>query len=71
MIISSQLKMSGLYAKATEYMVSLKVGPKAFLAILIIITGVLAALLTNDVIALAIAPVLVGLCIRRKTPFLF
>ncbi|MEA3410508.1 MAG: SLC13 family permease [Pseudomonadota bacterium] len=66
MVVSAQFTMSGLYAEITHRVVSLDVGPRALLAILIAVCGVLAALLTNDVIALAMAPVLMQLCKERR-----
>ncbi|MCP4625768.1 MAG: hypothetical protein GY850_19965 [bacterium] len=58
MIVSAQLTMSGLYAEITHRIVLLNVGPRVLLAMITAVSGVLAALLTNDVIALAMAPVL-------------
>ncbi len=66
MIVSAQFTMSGLYAEITHRVVSLNVGPRALLGIITAVSGVLAALLTNDVIALALAPVLLQLCTERK-----
>ncbi|HYQ70580.1 MAG TPA: SLC13 family permease, partial [Gammaproteobacteria bacterium] len=66
MIVSSQFTLSGLYGEVTRHVVSLDVGPRALLAVLVVVSGVMAALLTNDVIALAMAPLIVQLCMERK-----
>ncbi len=66
MIVSAQFTMSGLYAEITHRIVLLNVGPRVLLAMITAVSGVLAALLTNDVIALAMAPVLLQLCAERK-----
>jgi Na+/H+ antiporter NhaD/arsenite permease-like protein len=73
MIVSAQFTLSGLYEAVTHRVVGLNVGPQTLLAILITTAGILSALLTNDVVALAMAPVLIQLCIGRRLnpmPFL-
>ncbi|MEA2094916.1 MAG: SLC13 family permease [Pseudomonadota bacterium] len=65
MIVSAQFSLSGLYAEVTRRLVSLHVGPRTLLAALIVVSGVMSALLTNDVVALAMAPLIVQLCLKR------
>jgi len=66
MIISSQFTLSGMYGEVTSRLVSLDVGPRTLLALLIAVSGAMAALLTNDVVALAMAPLIVQLCVQRR-----
>jgi Na+/H+ antiporter NhaD/arsenite permease-like protein len=66
MIVSSQFTLSGLYGEVTRRVVSLDVGPRTLLAVLAAASGVMAALLTNDVVALAMAPLIVQLCVERR-----
>jgi Na+/H+ antiporter NhaD/arsenite permease-like protein len=66
MIVSAQFTMSGMYAEITRRTVSLDVGPRSLLAILVALSGILAALLTNDVVAIAMAPVLIRLSIQKR-----
>jgi len=66
MIVSSQFTLSGLYSEVTRRVVSLHVGPRTLLAVLVAVSGVMAALLTNDVVALAMAPLIVQLCMQRR-----
>jgi Na+/H+ antiporter NhaD/arsenite permease-like protein len=66
MIVSSQFTLSGFYGEVTRRLVALHVGPRALLALLVVVPGVMAALLTNDVIALAMAPLIVQLCVERR-----
>lgn len=66
MIVSSQFTLSGLYGEVTRRVVSLHVGPGSLLAVLVVVSGVMAALLTNDVVALAMAPLIVQLCMERR-----
>ena len=66
MIVSSQFTLSGLYGEVTRRLVSLHVGPRTLLALLVVVPGGMAALLTNDVVALAMAPLIVQLCVERR-----
>ncbi len=73
MVISAQFRLGGFYARMTHRLARIDVTPDAFLAVIIAVTGGLAALLSNDVVCLAIAPVLAEVCSRRKLdpiPFL-
>jgi Na+/H+ antiporter NhaD/arsenite permease-like protein len=56
MIISAQFEMSGFYALAAEKVTHAARNPKVLLAVIIALTGVLSALLTNDVVVFALTP---------------
>jgi Na+/H+ antiporter NhaD/arsenite permease-like protein len=66
MIVAANFDLSGLYTLLSQRMTLLTMGPRAFLALVVALCGFTAALLTNDVIAVALAPVLLNLCIARK-----
>jgi len=66
MIVSSQFTLSGFYGEVTRRLVALHVGPRTLLALLVVVPGAMAALLTNDVVALAMAPLIVQLCVQRR-----
>jgi Na+/H+ antiporter NhaD/arsenite permease-like protein len=73
MVVSAQLRVSGFYARITARIAALEVQPTTLLAILIGVAGALSAVLTNDVVCLAMAPLLVEGCQRRglaPIPFL-
>jgi Na+/H+ antiporter NhaD/arsenite permease-like protein len=73
MVVSASLRTSGFYARITEHIVALDVSPPKLLAILIAVAGGLSAVLTNDIVCLAMAPLLVECCQRRglaPIPFL-
>jgi Na+/H+ antiporter NhaD/arsenite permease-like protein len=73
MILSAQFAMSGLYDAFSNVLVNLRVGTGTLLALLIATSGILGALLTNDVVAVAMAPVLLHISKRRglnPIPFL-
>ncbi len=72
MIVSANFNLSGLYSSLADRVRSLSMGPEAFLALVIGVVGVMSAFLTNDVIAVALAPVLLQVCaVRRLNPVPF
>ncbi|MEM9196016.1 MAG: SLC13 family permease, partial [Myxococcota bacterium] len=73
MIVAASFDLSGMYSEWSDRLERLDLGPRGFLAVVVVASGAASAILTNDVIAVAFAPVLLGLCIRRKLnplPFL-
>ncbi len=73
MVVSAAFVVSGFYAWAAERVGSLEVTPPALLAILIGVAGGLSALLTNDVVVVAMTPLLVSITLSRglnPVPFL-
>ena len=73
MLVSAQFRHSGFYARVTQWLAARPTSPARLLGELLAVTGLLAALLTNDVVCLAIAPMLVDVCAQRRldpVPFL-
>jgi Na+/H+ antiporter NhaD/arsenite permease-like protein len=73
MVVSADFYVAGFYDWAARKVGSINVGPKALLAILIAVSGGLSALLTNDVVVVAMTPVLITICLGRglnPVPFL-
>jgi Na+/H+ antiporter NhaD/arsenite permease-like protein len=73
MVVSAQFRLGGFYAAVTNRLAELDVRPPVLLAALIGVTGALSALLANDIVCLAMAPVLIEGCALRKldpVPFL-
>jgi len=73
MVLSAQMRLGGFYAWVTRGLAGLRVGPAGLLLALILVTAVLSAVFSNDVVCLAVAPVLVAACRRRALnplPFL-
>ncbi len=73
MVVSAQLRLSGFYAAVTSRVVSSQVSPPALLALVVGTVGLLSALLANDIVCLAVAPLLVAGCARKgldPVPFL-
>ena len=73
MVVSAQFRLGGFYAAITRRMGEAPLSPRALLAALIGVTGLLSALLANDIVCLAMAPVLASACAKRgldPVPFL-
>jgi Na+/H+ antiporter NhaD/arsenite permease-like protein len=73
MVISAQMRLGGFYTWVTRHIAALPIGPHALLAAVIVTVAALSAVFSNDVVCLAIAPVLADACLRRgldPVPFL-
>ncbi|WP_119270567.1 SLC13 family permease [Taklimakanibacter deserti] len=66
MILSAQFEQSGFYGFVAERVTHAARNPKTLLALLIVVTGVLSAILTNDVIAFAFTPLICSGLLRQK-----
>ncbi|SCK29890.1 anion transporter [Vogesella sp. LIG4] len=73
MVVSAQMRLGGFYGWATRGMAALPVSPPRLLGLLIVMSGALSAVFSNDIVCLAMAPVLVQACLQRQlnpVPFL-
>ncbi|GMW02786.1 MAG: membrane protein [Candidatus Hydrogenedentota bacterium] len=73
MIVSAQFRLGGFYAAITRKVAAAEVTPPTLLALVMAVSATLSAFLTNDIICLAMAPLLAEGCARRKLdpkPFL-
>ena len=73
MVVSAAFVVCGFYAWTANRIATLPLSPPALLATLIAVAGVLSALLTNDVVVVAMTPLLVSVTLARglnPTPFL-
>ena len=69
MILSAQFEHSGFYGWIAHKIVHAARNPKRLLAVIIAVTGVLAAIFTNDVVVFALAPlVAAGLMSEKLDP---
>ncbi|WP_273428632.1 anion transporter [Chitinibacter tainanensis] len=66
MVVSAQMRLGGFYDWVTHKLGQLDVGPASFLGTLIIVTAILSAIFSNDIVCLAIAPVLIDVCRKRQ-----
>jgi Na+/H+ antiporter NhaD/arsenite permease-like protein len=73
MIVSGAFSVSGFYGWLAARTAALQLGPARLLAVMIVTSGLLSSILTNDVVVVAMVPLLVQLCQARRlntTPFL-
>jgi Na+/H+ antiporter NhaD/arsenite permease-like protein len=73
MVMSAQLRLGGFYNWVVYRLGTLPLAPAALLAILVLAVAVLSAVFSNDIICLAMAPMLVEVCLARRLnplPFL-
>ncbi|MGH7787082.1 MAG: SLC13 family permease [Candidatus Binatia bacterium] len=73
MVVSAQFRLAGVYAAIARRVTDAAVGPAALLALLIVVAGGLSAVLANDIVCLAMAPIVIASCIGRRLdprPFL-
>lgn len=66
MVVSAQLRLGGFYAFITSRLSRLQVQPQTLLGLLIIAAGLLSAVLANDIVCLAMTPVLIQGCALRS-----
>jgi Na+/H+ antiporter NhaD/arsenite permease-like protein len=65
MVVSAQLRLGGFYSEVARRVASAPVGPARLLAGVIALAATLSAVLANDVVCLAVTPVLAVGCLRR------
>lgn len=73
MVLSAQLAAAGVYAQIARALDAAQAGPKALLAWVIVASAALSAILTNDVVCVALAPLVAEVALRRRLhplPFL-
>jgi len=66
MVISAQFRLGGFYSEISRRIADLPLSPAALLGAVIGVSGFLSALLTNDVVCLAMTPVIGQGCIQKK-----
>ncbi len=73
MVMSAQMRLGGFYTAVTRWVGSRPLPTAGLLAALIAVAGTLSAVFSNDVVCLAMTPVVARLCLRRgldPVPFL-
>ena len=73
MVVSAQMRLGGFYTEVTRRVGALPLSRAGLLAALIAVAGVLSAVFSNDIICLAMTPVVARLCLQRgldPVPFL-
>ena len=73
MVVSAQMRLGGFYTWVTLRVAALPLSPGALLAAVVAVVALLSAVFSNDIICLAVAPVLADACLHRRldpVPFL-
>jgi Na+/H+ antiporter NhaD/arsenite permease-like protein len=73
MVVSAQLRLGGFYTALTRRLGAGDHAPATLLGLVVLAAGLLSAVLANDIVCLAMAPVLVEVCARKglaPVPFL-
>ena len=68
MVLSAQLRMSGFYAAVAQRVGAMPLSRPALLGALIAVAAGLSAVFSNDVVCLAMTPVVARLCLQRGLP---
>lgn len=73
MVLSAQMRLGGFYTTVTHQVAALPLGRSGLLAALIAVAAALSAVFSNDIVCLAMTPVVARLCLQRRldpVPFL-
>ncbi|MCW5632525.1 MAG: anion transporter [Rubrivivax sp.] len=73
MVVSAQMRLGGFYTEVTRRVGALPLAPAALLAALVAVAAALSAVFSNDVVCLAMTPVVARLALERRLdplPFL-
>jgi len=73
MVMSGAFAVSGFYDWTAQKVATLRASPPALLAVFIVVSGLLSSILTNDVVVVAMTPLLVSITLARglnPIPFL-
>lgn len=68
MVVVAYLRLAGFFALATDNIAAHCTGPMSLLAVTIGLSGVLSAFLVNDVVCVALTPLVLHLCQRLGRP---
>jgi len=68
MVVVAYLRLAGFFALATDQVAARCSGPLSLLAVTIAISGAFSAFLVNDVVCVALTPLVLHLCQRLKRP---
>jgi Na+/H+ antiporter NhaD/arsenite permease-like protein len=66
MILVGTLQLSGFFDRLTNGLIPFLVSPQVFLAVTILLSGILSAFLVNDIICLAMTPLVIELAKRLR-----
>jgi Na+/H+ antiporter NhaD/arsenite permease-like protein len=65
MVVSAQMRLGGFYDWVTRKLAALKLSPPQLLGAQMILVAGLSGVFSNDIVCLAVAPVLINTCVKR------
>lgn len=66
MVMSAQMRLGGFYSASVRWVGAQPLSPAAFLGALVVVAALLSAVFSNDVICLAMTPVVARICLARR-----
>jgi Na+/H+ antiporter NhaD/arsenite permease-like protein len=66
MVVSAQMRLGGFYDWVTRKLATLDLSPPQLLGALMVLVAGLSGVFSNDIVCLAIAPVLINACVKRR-----
>src|SRR5713101_3346600 len=66
MVLSAQMRLGGFYDWVTRGLAAVPHSPAGLLGAMMLIVALLSAIFSNDIVCLAIAPVLISACEKRR-----
>ncbi|MBP7776338.1 MAG: anion transporter [Acidobacteria bacterium] len=66
MVISAQMRLGGFYSAVTVRITTRPLSPRKFLGVIVAVSAALSAVFSNDIVCLAVAPLLTDACLRRR-----
>lgn len=68
MVVSAQMRLGGFYTAVTRRVVALPHSPAGLLGALLAVAAALSAIFSNDIVCLAMTPVVARICLQRGLP---
>jgi Na+/H+ antiporter NhaD/arsenite permease-like protein len=68
MVVSAQMRLGGFYTAVTRGVAELPLAPAGLLGALLAVAAALSAVFSNDIVCLAMTPVVARICLQRRLP---
>ncbi len=68
MVVSAQMRLGGFYTAVTRRVAALPLSPDGLLGALLTVAAALSAVFSNDIVCLAMTPVVARICLQRGLP---
>jgi Na+/H+ antiporter NhaD/arsenite permease-like protein len=68
MVVSAQMRLGGFYTAVTRRVAALPLSPNGLLGALLTVAAALSAVFSNDIVCLAMTPVVARICLQRGLP---